>query len=97
MTKRIKITLDMDANFVRLLNVNVELSGGLMAEKDLSVVDQLARVVLAEARGALEGQVHACIQPKWRAHIETEGDERRVYDGETGEQLSGPVLVQVPT
>ena len=53
----------------------------------------LSLLVLCEARGALEADIHAATPMEWRnggpvlIH-----EERRVYDNDTGEQLGGPVL-----
>lgn len=82
MSKRVRLTLELDAHFIRLLNANMHLSG-LMKDDGLHVLDVravLARVVLAEARGAPSEQVHALTPVEWRGHIDVLPDERQVFE-----------------
>lgn len=80
-TKKVTVALKVDSEFVKLLNLNVNLKAGGMA--DLSgrdVAGVLAGVFLLEARGATPEQVHAAIPQNWRAHIEAVGDLRVVEE-----------------
>jgi hypothetical protein len=77
--KRVTIGIKMDSEFVTLLNSCVYLSQ--LREKDeLTPAQQLALVVLAEARGAMPEQTHACILPCWRPHIEVVSGLRKVEE-----------------
>lgn len=79
MTKHVTIGIRMDTEFVSLLKTNVELSR--LHEKDeLQPINQLALLVLAEARGAHEEQVHASILHTWRPHIEVVSEIRKVEE-----------------
>ena len=82
--KRVRITIEMDSTFIRLLNANVMLDGGLTPDKVQDVRGVLARTVLAEARGAHETQVDLIVPPEWRANIEAIHDERRVFEADDG-------------
>lgn len=75
-TKYVTIAIKMDSTFVRLLNANVELSQ-LRERDDMDPMQQLALIALLEARGALEGEVHAAILPAWRPHIEVVWELRK--------------------
>lgn len=77
--KRVRLALSVDEHFIRLLNGQVGLSGGFDGpDRQMTPGEQLARVVLLEARGAPEAQVHRYIRPEWRPHIEAVGDLREV-------------------
>jgi len=77
MAKHVTIGLRMDNEFIALLKANVELAR--LRDKDqLTPSQQLALLVLAEARGAHEEQVHQCILPEWRPHIEAVSEIRKV-------------------
>lgn len=78
MSKHVTVGLRLDSQCVRLLRANVELNGGWMPKGEMSVADVLVRVVLAEARGATEQEVHAIIPPKWRSNIEAVSNLRKV-------------------
>lgn len=83
MSKRVRVTIEMDTHFISLLNANVGLTpGGLRGDnlKRQAPDEVLKRVVLMEARGASEEQVHVVIPPEWRPHIEVVHDERRVSE-----------------
>jgi hypothetical protein len=77
--KRVRLTLEGDSTFVKLLQANVQLSG-LIGKDELTPSQQLAVMVLGEARGALEEQVHAQTLPVWRPHIEIIHSERKVTE-----------------
>jgi len=82
MSKRVRLTLELDAHFIRILNANMHLSG-LMKDDGLHVLDVravLARVVLAEARGAPSEQVHALTPLEWRGHIDVLPELRKVFE-----------------
>lgn len=69
--KRVRICLELDEHFVRLLNAQVMLKGlGPDLDRQHSPMEVLAVVVLAEARGAVPLQVHLLTPPEWRPHLE---------------------------
>ena len=77
MSKRVRIGIEVDESFVRLLWANVTLRN--LREKDkLDVADQLTLVACAEMRGMLPEQTHAAILPMWRPHIHAVDDMRAV-------------------
>ena len=77
--KRVRVTLEVDEEFVKLLNLNVCVQTGGYAELEKrDVTGVLAGVVLLEARGALPEQIHAAIPPAWRPHIEVISENRLV-------------------
>ena len=90
MSKRVRITLEMDTEFIHMLDVACGLgklglynkcaedSGESLAAH--APVGALAGLVLAEARGATEDQVHAAIPLEWRAHIWAVSEERKVTE-----------------
>lgn len=80
--KRVRVTIEVDESFVRLLNAHVHLKrlGHEDCARDLAVNEVLAVVFLAEARGMLSEQVHTLTPPEWRPHIEAISDERSVTD-----------------
>ena len=71
----------MDTQFVRLLNANVELSGGIKPDRALDPPNVLARIVLAEARGAHAEETALIIPPEWRGNIDIVPERRKVYTG----------------
>ena len=80
MSKRVRIGIEVDESFVKLLWANITLRG--LHEKDeLDVAAQLALVACAEMRGMLPEQTHAAILPMWRPHICAVDDARVVIDG----------------
>lgn len=99
--KKIRITIELPGNYIKLLNAKCQLSGYMQwmtgGEDDnppqLDAGAILSLLVLCEARGAPEADIHAATPMEWRnggpvlIH-----EERRVYDNDTGEQLGGPVL-----
>lgn len=77
MAKTVTIAIKVDAEFVKLLNANVALSG--LREKDeMQPIDQLALIALMEMRGGLEEQIHAATLPMWRSNITIVPDLRKV-------------------
>lgn len=79
--KVVEITLRMDSQFIRLLNANVGLDGGLVPDRALDPTHLLARVVLAEGRGAHAEQTALLIPPEWRGNIDIVPERRKVYEG----------------
>lgn len=97
--KKVRITLELSGGYLNLLRAKCELSrytewtkgGNDPPELDAGAI--LSLLVLCEARGAPEEQTHAATPMVWRnGGPEIIHEERRVYDADTGEQLSGPVL-----
>lgn len=92
--KRVRVTLELDSQFIRLLNANVNLSGAMMAQlkgdpsRQLSPKEVLAILILGEARGATEEQLHMATPHEWRPNIELIHKERRVY--QDGKLIAGP-------
>ena len=81
MKKRVKLTLEVDSQFVKLLQANVQLSGLLGEDQPrMAPMQVLAVVVLGEARGATEEQIHAMTPIEWRPHIEAIHSERKVTE-----------------
>lgn len=79
--KRVRIYLELDEHFVRLLNAQVMLKGlGPDLDRQHSPMEVLAVVVLAEARGALPEQVNFLTPPEWRPHLEAIHDLREVIE-----------------
>ena len=97
--KKVRITLELDSSYLNLLKAKCQLSrytewatgGDDPPQLDAGAI--LSLLVLCEARGAPEEQTPTATPMMWRnggpvlIH-----EERRVYDADTGEQLSGPVL-----
>lgn len=79
--KVVEITLRMDSQFVRLLNANIQLSGGIQPDRGLDPPNVLARIVLAEARGAHAEETALIIPPEWRSNIDIVPERRKVYEG----------------
>lgn len=79
MSKKVRIALELDERFVRLLKANVGLSN---PDRRHTPSDALAVVVLAEARGALEDQVHILTPIEWRPHIRAVHELREVTEEE---------------
>ncbi len=86
MSKKVRITLEMDSSFVSLLNVNCQLSGlGNLKEdyKKHSPSDVVALISLLEARGATEDQIYAETPIEWRNSIQVIHSERKVLNEKT--------------
>jgi hypothetical protein len=77
--KKVTVTLKLDSEFIKFLNFSVQL-GGLRQKREMTAIDQLALVVLGEARGALVEQIEEVICPTWRPHIEVLHDKRVVEE-----------------
>jgi hypothetical protein len=92
--KKVRLTLEVDDQFIRLLNANVNLSGAMMSTlkgdptRQLSPKEVLAIMVLGEARGATEEQLHAALPLEWRSNLELIHSERQVY--QDGKLISAP-------
>lgn len=86
MAKRVRICLELDEHFVRLLNAQaVGLKGlGPDLNRQHSPMEALAVVVLAEARGAWPEQVHLLTPPEWRPHLGAVPRLRRVLTEQGG-------------
>ena len=82
MAKRVTVAIKMDSTFIRLLNANVELSQ-LRDKDEMTPAQQLALLVLLEARGATENEVHAAILQAWRPNIEAVSEMRSVEETPT--------------
>ena len=79
--KKVRITLELDEEFVRLLKANCAMSGlGDMREvsKSHDPMMILAMVTNLEARGATEQQIHEETPLEWRGKIVPIHDERKV-------------------
>jgi len=79
--KVVEITLRLDTQFMRLLNANIGLSGGMSPDGPQDPRSVLARVVLAEARGTHVEQTAMIIPPEWRGNIDIVPGRRKVYEG----------------
>ena len=77
MAKQVTVAVKIDSHFVSILNASVELNQ-LRHRDQLTPIDQLALLVLAEARGAFPEEVHAITLHEWRPHIEVLHDMRKV-------------------
>lgn len=86
--KKVRVTVELDEHFVRLLNANVGLSkwgeiplgGGEEMQRQHTASEALAVVVLAEARGATEEQVHIVTPMEWRNNIRAVHELREVEE-----------------
>lgn len=77
MSKKVRITIEVDSHFVRLLQASVQMKSLLGEEpKRMDPVSVLAVVALGEMRGAKSEQVHAATPLEWRPHIDVVSDER---------------------
>ncbi len=82
MSKIVKVALELDEHFIRMLNAHVMLNGGINPDRQLTAAAVLERVVLAEARGACEIEVDLTVPPEWRGNINILHDEREVREEE---------------
>lgn len=96
-TKRVRLTIEVDEQFIRLLNANIQLTaaarGWLLDTDEASHITPpqvLGLLVLMEARGGHPEEIAAKTPFMWRPNIDVIHEERRVYSGNT--QISGPVL-----
>jgi|PlaIllAssembly_1097288.scaffolds.fasta_scaffold89356_3 hypothetical protein len=94
MAKKVRITLELENGFIKLLNAKCQLDGAIHSamkgdpSRQLDPAEVLAMLVLAEARGGTEEQIHAMTPHEWRSEINLIHEERRVYEG--GKQIAGP-------
>lgn len=79
--KRVRVTIEVDEHFVRLLQACCQLKG-LLGDKPKrrDPMCVLAVLVLGESRGATEAQVREKIPIEWRSHLEAIHSERRVRE-----------------
>lgn len=76
--KRVRITLEVDSSFVRLLQANLQIAGALSDEAPIpDVLHLLGIVALGEMRGARKAQIEARVPPTWRDRITVVSQERR--------------------
>lgn len=83
--KRVRITIELDEHFIRLLNAQIRIGGyGNCNENYRQHTPAMALAVAAlyEARGGYPEQVHAQIPHEWRPHLEVIHDERKVFEAE---------------
>jgi hypothetical protein len=81
---KVRVALELDVEFIRLLNAQVGLSGSSNAghmQRARTPQEALAVAILFEARGAHEEQVYMAIPIEWRTHINVLHEERAaLYD-----------------
>lgn len=84
--KRVRVTVEVDNSFLRLLSAQIQLDGRLHRhvtgepEGQLTARDVLAILICAEARGAHEVEVDAIVPYEWRPHVDIIHEERRVIE-----------------
>ena len=79
--KRVRLTLELDSEFIKLLQLNCQMQGLTGNEpKRMDTIHALAILVLGEARGATEAQIRAKTPIEWRPHIEAIHSERKVTE-----------------
>jgi hypothetical protein len=79
MSKRVRITLEVDEQYVRLLQAKCQLKGWLNDDSpELDAGGILCVIVLGEARGATELQILERTPSTWRSIIAAIHEERRV-------------------
>lgn len=81
--KKVRITLEMDTQFVKLLWTNVQLkreAEDRNPDRCLDARGVLARLVVFEARGALPHEVAESIPFNWRENIKAVSEERKVQE-----------------
>ncbi len=92
MNTRIRITLDMDTEFIKQLKANINLSNIEKKQEDgkkLTAIQTLGLISCYEARGSTNEQIHSLIPNEWRSHIHVISDERKVFD-EKGKEIKIP-------
>ena len=81
MAKRVRITLEVDEHFVRLLQAKCQLKGWLGDDSpELDTGGVLCVLVLGEARGGTEMQILEKTPPIWRPHVAVIHGERKVIE-----------------
>ena len=94
MTKKVRITLEIDNEFIRQLRINCTLQhlGNLREEgyRQHTAMQILGLITLMEGMGCLSEQIEAETPPEWRGHITSLSDQRLVIE-ETppNEQIAG--------
>lgn len=79
--KKVRVTVEMDSEFVGLLKANIclsKLDEDKQPSVNLDVAGVLAVVVASEAMGNLPENTWRLIPPMWRPHIDVVPEERRV-------------------
>lgn len=79
MTKKVQITLELDTEFVKLLNANVQLSGDCKKDQ-LEPKAVLGVLALMEAKGATVEQINETIPAEWKSHVRALHDKRQVLE-----------------
>jgi hypothetical protein len=100
--KKVRITLELDQQFLRLLRANIEMNsatrGWLLGTDEASHITPsqvLGLLVYMEARGGTVEQISISTPFMWRSNIDVIHDERRVYQANAGHPhvlISGPRL-----
>ena len=101
-SKRVRVTLELDGQFLRLLEANLRLDSRTASwlteqNKDRAELDPshvLALLVLLDGRGALPTAIEASTPDMWRDTLRVICGERRVY--QDGELIAGPDLGPKP-
>lgn len=77
--KRVQITIEASASFVRMLRVHLTFSGAFNKPKrDLTPSQVLALAAFAEMQGAYEHQVDELIPVEWQADLKVLHEKRKV-------------------
>jgi len=95
-SKRVRVTLEIDQQFIKLLRANIEMTkavrGWLFNDEDAGDITPsqvLGLLVYMEGRGGTEAQISASTPFMWRSNVDVIHSERRVYS--EGKQIAGPV------
>jgi hypothetical protein len=81
--KKVQLTIQLNNSFLKLLRAQCTLEGlGNLKEtsKKHTAMDVLSLIVLLEAMGATEEQIHAETPPEWRNDIEAIHEKRLVIE-----------------
>lgn len=87
-SKRVRVTLEIDQQFIKLLRANIEMTenvrGWLFNDHDdvagdITPSQVLGLLVYMEGRGGTEAQISASTPFMWRPNIAVIHEERRVY------------------
>ena len=78
--KSVRITLELNSNFVNLLRTNCQLSGILDDKKELDPMRAISIVSLFEAMGADKEQMEEKFPKEWKDYFKVISEERRVYE-----------------
>ena len=100
--KKVRITLEVDSQFLRLLHCNIEMSRpvrgwlhGTDEAGEITPCQVLGLLVYMEGRGGTPEQIATATPFMWRPNVDVIHTERRVYQGD--KQLSGPELIAATT